>query len=161
MGFGVIHGNIGVLYQRGGIISVLGVQSNPYAGTDMDLLILYIYRRGKRSQYSIRNHGSHFLRPYIGEHQNEFVAPESRNQFRTMLDIRSAYRKYKSPIDHSPTDHVPVTKRAALFKHAKTLRYSALTTQAVALARTTCAATPGIRPTGGLAALWVTAIAMR
>ena len=57
-------------------------------------------------------------------------------------------------------NHVPVTKGTAPFEHYETLRYSALTTQPVARARTTCTATPGIRPTASLAALWVTAIGM-
>jgi hypothetical protein len=79
----------------------------------------------------------------------------------TYTPSRKEYRKNKSPFDHSSMDHVPVTKGAAPFEHSKTLRYSALTIPTLALARTTCTATPGIRPTGSLAAPWVTAIGMR
>ena len=61
------------------------------------------------------------------------------------------YRANKRPFYHSSTDHPRVTKGTAPCHRREILRHSALTIQPFALARTTCAATPRIRPTGILA----------
>ena len=68
-----------------------------------------------------------------------------------LLQEAREYRKNKRPFHHSSTDHLRVRKEPASCHHAQIMPLSALTIQAFACARTTCAATQGIRSTGILA----------
>ena len=45
--FGVIHRGVGVLEQRLGILTVVGVEADPDAGGDVELMALDAVRRGE------------------------------------------------------------------------------------------------------------------